>query len=86
LVIWIDENQKTQKRARSVARQLSPFVTLHRTSVMLARAGLVDYAPGHAPIYYIDPKPAISKDYFPNVNIIAQKATVGVRKLVDDLL
>ena len=85
-IVWFGEAvPKIEEGARAVS-ECDYLIIIGTSMQVYPAAGLVDYAPGHAPIYYIDPKPAISKNDFLNVNIIAQKATVGVRKLVDDLL
>lgn len=51
-------------------------------------AGLVGYAPRDANIYYIDPKPSINYELQQrsSLEVIAEPATTGVRKLVDRLL
>ncbi|WP_020539090.1 SIR2 family NAD-dependent protein deacylase [Lewinella cohaerens] len=51
-------------------------------------AGLVGYAPRDANIYYIDPRPSINYELQQrsNLEVIAEPATTGVRKLVDRLL
>ena len=38
------------------------------------------------PVYFIDPKPSIQKNYFSNLTIIAEKASTGVEKLVTELI
>lgn len=48
-------------------------------------AGLASYAPDHAKIYYIDPNPGIT-DQDADFIIVAEKATTGVRKIVNQLL
>jgi len=46
-------------------------------------AGLVDFAPNGIPLYFIDPKPNIPEKG--NLHIIAEKASIGVPKLVKEL-
>ena len=48
-------------------------------------AGLAGYAPDHAIIYYIDPNPGIISEEDGFI-IVPEKATTGVRKVVDQLL
>jgi NAD-dependent deacetylase len=47
-------------------------------------ASLIDYAPPHAAIYFIDPKPAVTPRK--NLTIHAEAATTGVPKVVNELL
>lgn len=79
--------------------EMVPMITMAATEVMEAdivliigtslqvypAAGLVGYAPENARIYYIDPQPGITSDD-ENFIILPEKATVGVPKVVQDLL
>ena len=51
-------------------------------------AGLVNYAMRGTEIYYIDPNPSINYELSirNNLKVIAEKATIGVRRLVDELM
>lgn len=51
-------------------------------------AGLVGYAPPGLPIYYVDPNPSINYELSRsnNLKVISEKATTGVRKVVNELL
>ena len=47
-------------------------------------AGLMHYTRPGIPIYFIDPKPSVSGKG--NLKVYAEKASSGVRKVVDELL
>jgi len=47
-------------------------------------AGLMNYAPAHCKIYYIDPQAGMLSSS--RVITVAEKASTGVRKVVDELL
>ncbi|MEM1215965.1 MAG: NAD-dependent deacylase [Bacteroidota bacterium] len=51
-------------------------------------AGLVGYADKNASIYYVDPKPSINYELErrDHLQVIAEPATTGVRRVVDELL
>jgi NAD-dependent deacetylase len=51
-------------------------------------AGLVAYLPLHCNIIYIDPKPHINHELrmSKHLTVIAEPATTGVRKVVDQLI
>jgi NAD-dependent deacetylase len=49
-------------------------------------ANLVNFINTEIPVYFIDPKPAIQKNYFPNLTVIAEKASEGVAKVVTELI
>jgi len=46
--------------------------------------GLTAKAPENTPVYFIDPKPSI--DSSKTIEVIAEKASVGVSNLVEKLL
>ena len=48
-------------------------------------AGLINYKKRNTPIYFIDPKPSMSKKTMEGVEIIAERATVGVPIAVEHL-
>ena len=47
-------------------------------------AGLIEYVEYGVPIYYIDPNPAPTPEY-PSIKIIKNVATVGIKKLIEEL-
>ena len=49
-------------------------------------ANLVNYAKDAVPIYFIDPKPQIQQNYYSNLTVLAEKASSGVRKVVNQLI
>ncbi len=50
-------------------------------------AGLLAYAPRNIEVFYVDPKPVFSHEIqaFPNLRVIPEPASSGVRKVVDAL-
>jgi len=50
-------------------------------------ASLISYAPSFSKKFYIDPKPSISIDEAKamNLEIVAMKATEGMKKLLEEL-
>ncbi len=49
-------------------------------------AGLIGYAPTQIPKYFVDPRPAIRATDFVNLQVYPNKATEGVRRVVDKLM
>jgi NAD-dependent deacetylase len=71
----------------AVLTQAADILIIIGTSMQVyPAAGLVDYARPGVPIYFIDPKPSVSKYDFENLTIIAKKAAKGVPPLVSKLL
>jgi NAD-dependent deacetylase len=85
-IVWFGEMvPKIQEGAQAVAA--CDYLIIIGTSLQVyPAAGLMDYASAHTTIYYIDPNPGISAQNHPEVTIMPEKATTGVRTLVDQLL
>jgi len=69
--------------------EIADIIMIVGTSMQVyPAAGLVQYAKPDCKIYYIDPKPNISYELqrSPNLEVIAQTATIGVVKLVENLM
>ena len=47
-------------------------------------ASLMHYAPEHTPVYFVDPNPSINSS--DKIEVIAQKASIGVVELVNRLM
>ena len=87
-IVWFGEMvPMLEKAANEVAN--SDIVIIVGTSMQVyPAAGLVSYASIDAQIYYIDPKPHISHELRlqKQLQIIESKATVGIPRIVNDLL
>lgn len=85
-IVWFGESVPMIEKAAAVT-SISDIIIIIGTSMQVyPAAGLVDYAQPRTPIYFIDPNPSINENGYYNLKVVAQKATVGVRKVVDELL
>ncbi len=65
------------------------YVLIVGTSMQVyPAASLVGFAPPHATVFYVDPKPAVNYELgqTDKLHVIPEKATTGVRKVVDQLI
>ena len=84
-IVWFEEPVPMIEKAMLLAMKADIFVVVGTSLQVYPAAGLVQYAPAHAPIYIIDKKiPYISQAS--NVTIIEQPATEGVKILKQLLL
>ncbi len=83
-IVFFQEAVPNFEPAVELVRQADIFVVIGTSLVVYPAASLLNYVRHDAPIYYIDPRPA-SVGSLP-VEIIQEKATVGVKKLEDILL
>lgn len=85
-IVWFGEMVPKITHGARLVGECDYLIIIGTSMQVYPAAGLVDYAPSHAPIYYVDPKPSLATQLYPEVKIIAENASTGVRKLVDELL
>lgn len=85
-IVWFGEAVPMMETAISKTQQAEVLIIIGTSMQVYPAAGLVRYAPRQAPKYFIDPRPQISSSEFPNLTILAEPATIGVPRLVHDLM
>lgn len=82
-VVWFGEAVSMFEKAMEIVAEAEILIIIGTSMQVYPAAGLIDFAPNGIPVYFIDPEPNISEKG--NLHIIAEKASVGVPKLVEDL-
>lgn len=87
-IVWFGEDVPLIYNAAQVVSEASIIIVVGSSMQVYPAAGLVGYAHGQTRIYYVDPKPALNHELKTrkNLHVIAERATTGVRKVVDELL
>lgn len=87
-IVWFGEMVPMLERAAAEVMTADIVLVIGSSMQVYPAAGLVEYTPSGIPIYYIDPNPSINYELGKsnNLTVIAEKATVGVRQLVDQLM
>ncbi len=85
-IVWFGEEVPLLQKAAELTAAADILLIIGTSMQVYPAAGLVHYARGHIPVYFIDPKPAIAAGAYPNLQIIAEKAARGVPPLVENLL
>ncbi len=87
-IVWFGEAVPLMPVAQRLVASSNIVIIIGTSMQVYPAAGLVEFAPKGARIFYIDPKPrpTYSLRANPNAHIIAEKATVGVPRLVQELL
>jgi NAD-dependent deacetylase len=83
-IVWFGESVPAMEQAVEVASRADIFVVLGTSLSVYPAAGIVDYAPPKAPLYFIDPKPS-NAHYRKNIEIIQEGAEKGVEILLSKL-
>lgn len=79
-IVFFQEPVPNIEKAVEIVRHADVFVVIGTSLVVYPAAGLIQFVRPGVPIYYIDPNPA-STAGIPNVTVIKEKATVGMRDL-----
>lgn len=83
-VVWFGEDVPMIATAARICQEADIFILVGSSLAVYPAAGLVNYVPRHGPKYIVDPKiPYISDDSFIKIE---EKATVGVERLVAELI
>ena len=85
-IVWFGEQVPMLEKATELVKKAAIFVVIGTSMQVYPAASLIHYVPSGNPIFFIDPKPTISKLAFPNLTILAEKASVGVKKLKDIII
>ncbi len=83
-IVWFGEQVPMMDTAITVTEKADVLIIIGTSMQVYPAAGLLEYAPHHTPVYFIDPNPAISPKA--NLTIVSEKATTGVPKVVDELM
>ena len=85
-IVWFGEEVPMLANAAQITQQADIVIIIGTSMQVYPAAGLVNYAPLGTPIHFIDPRPSVSANDFTNLNIIAERAAIGVPMLVKNLL
>jgi NAD-dependent deacetylase len=84
-IVWFGEPVPAIEEAIEISEQADIFVVAGTSMVVYPAAGLIDYVRPGVPIYVIDPN-EISVPSRRNVEIIREKASLGVQQLISRLV
>lgn len=83
-IVWFGEEVPMLEQAIKITEQADILMIIGTSMQVYPAASLLQFAPPSTPIYFIDPKPAIAPKE--NLTILAEKATIGVPKVVQQLV
>jgi NAD-dependent deacetylase len=85
-IVWFGEEVPMFEKAIEFTEKADILIIIGTSMQVYPAANLVNFANQNIPIYFIDPKPSINKNAFKNLNIISENASIGVSKVVTELL
>jgi NAD-dependent deacetylase len=80
-IVWFGEEVPAMDQAIEIVSKADVLLIVGTSMQVYPAAGLKDYAPSHAPIYFVDPAPSL--DSFGKLTVIKEKAGKGVRMVAD---
>ncbi|MCH3882262.1 MULTISPECIES: SIR2 family NAD-dependent protein deacylase [Tenacibaculum] len=85
-IVWFGEMVPMLDKAIEITQKADILVIIGTSMQVYPAAGLVDYIKPNTPIYFIDPKPSVTKNDFNNLTIIKDVASSGTDTLLEILL
>ncbi|HOF15719.1 MAG TPA: Sir2 family NAD-dependent protein deacetylase [Bacteroidales bacterium] len=85
-IVWFGEAVPLIEEAAKLVEQADIFIIIGTSMAVYPAAGLIYYVKPGIPIYYIDPKANETPNVSKNTIRIAEKASIGVAQLVNELL
>ncbi|TXD47806.1 MULTISPECIES: SIR2 family NAD-dependent protein deacylase [unclassified Polaribacter] len=81
-IVWFGEMVPMLDKAIEIVRKADVLVIIGTSMQVYPAASLIDYIQENIPIYFIDPKPSVSKNNFRNLTIIKNVASIGTDQLL----
>lgn len=85
-IVWFGESVPLIPKSIEIISKADIVLIIGTSMQVYPAASLVQYAPKNCQKYFIDPKPTVNEREYPNLTVIAQKASVGVPQLVTQLM
>lgn len=83
-IVWFGEMVPLLDTAATIVEEADILIIIGTSMQVYPAAGLMQYSKPEAPIYFIDPKPSISETN--RIKVFAENASIGVSKVVEELL
>ncbi|WP_165748978.1 SIR2 family NAD-dependent protein deacylase [Cellulophaga sp. Z1A5H] len=85
-IVWFGEAVPLLDKAIEITQDAAILIIIGTSMQVYPAASLVNFVKNDTPIYFIDPRPNITKNAFNNLNIIQKTAVEGLPELVAQLI
>ncbi|MBK5208964.1 MAG: NAD-dependent deacylase [Flavobacteriaceae bacterium] len=85
-IVWFGENVPMFDKALEITSEADILIIVGTSMQVYPAAHLINCAKPTVSIYFIDPKPTIQQNLYSNLTVLAEKASVGVVKVVNLLI
>lgn len=83
-IVWFGEDVPLIDKAVEICKTAEILLIIGTSMQVYPAASLMHYVPPQIPIFFIDPKPAISSKQ--NLTVISDNATVGIKKVIKSII
>ncbi len=80
-IVWFGEDVPMIPKAISICETADILIIIGTSMQVYPAASLINYVPEVTSIYFIDPKPNIDSKH--NLKVIAENATIGIKKVIE---
>ena len=84
-IVWFGEEVPMLQQAAEITLKADILLVIGTSMKVYPAANLINYTKPDIPIYFIDPEPSIRQDQYSNLKIVAENASTGVTKVVNEL-
>ncbi len=81
-IVWFGEMVPMLEQAIHLTQKANILIVIGSSMQVYPAASLVHYAPSECPIFFIDPKPTVTKNSYGNLTVIKDFASSGTDKLL----
>jgi len=81
-IVWFGEDVPLLTKAAEITNQADILLIIGTSMQVYPAAGLIHSIKVNTPIYFIDPKPAVSEKDFNNLTMITERATVAMELII----
>jgi len=85
-IVWFGEDVPLLDQAIETTLKADVLIIIGTSMQVYPAANLINYTKQNIPIYFIDPKPSISRHNYSNLKVVAENASTGVAKVVTELI
>jgi NAD-dependent deacetylase len=83
-IVWVGEAVPKIEEAAQIFNECDVAIIIGTSLQVYPAAGLIDFAPNHAQVYLIDPKPNVEPNR--NLHVYAENAVVATQKVVQKII
>ena len=85
-IVWFGEAVPLLDKAIEITQEADILIIIGTSMQVYPAASLVNFIKDDTPIYFVDPRPSITKNAFNNLTIIEKTAVEGIPELVTQLI